>query len=444
MILRSILSFALLENQTVMRTLPLCMMLFLSLPIFSQTTYLHCGKLVDVVEGEVLNQYTIIITGETITGVEAGYTTPEGGSEIEVIDLREATVMPGLFDMHVHLEHQTSPTRYLERFTQNDAQRAFGCIKYAEITLQTGFTTVRDLGGSGINIALRDAISNGEVDGPRIFTSGKSIATTGGHADPTNGYNRELMTDAGPRHGVADGVDQCREAVRWRYKNGADLIKITGTGGVLSVAKSGDNPQFLPEEFHAIVETADDYGFHVAVHAHGAEGMERAVLAGVTTIEHGTKMTEEVMDLMIEHQVYLVPTITAGKTVAEKAAIPNYYPEIIRPKALEIGPMIQNTFAKAYARGVPIAFGTDAGVFEHGANWKEFMYMVEAGMPMMECIQSATMTPATILNIEDQLGSITAGKLADIIAVEGDPMENPAQMEHVMFVMKEGSVYRHK
>ncbi len=252
------------------------------------------------------------------------------------------------------------------------------------------------------------------------------------------------MTDAGPRHGVADGTDQCREAVRWRYKNGADLIKITGTGGVLSVAKSGDNPQFLPDEFNAIVETANDYGFHVAVHAHGAEGMKRAITAGVTTIEHGTKMTEEVMDMMIASGTYLVPTISAGKYVAEKALIPNYYPEIIRPKALEIGPMIQNTFAKAYARGVPIAFGTDAGVFEHGDNWKEFIYMTEAGMPMMECIQSATMTPAKILKVEDQLGSITVGKLADIIAVEGNPMEDPAQMENVMFVMKEGVVYRNE
>lgn len=436
--------FPTLENQIVMRSLLLSMLLLLSLPMFSQTTYLHCGRLVDVESGEVLTRQTIIVEGETIQSIDRGYTTPEGGSDAVVIDLKDATVMPGLFDMHVHLEMQTSPTRYLEQFTENEAQQAFGCIKYAEITLQAGFTTVRDLGGSGINIALRDAIANGEVDGPRIFTSGKSIATTGGHADPTNGYRKALMTDAGPRHGVADGTDQCREAVRWRYKNGADLIKITGTGGVLSVAKSGDNPQFLPDEFNAIVETANDYGFHVAVHAHGAEGMKRAITAGVTTIEHGTKMTEEVMDMMIASGTYLVPTISAGKYVAEKAMIPNYYPEIIRPKALEIGPMIQNTFAKAYARGVPIAFGTDAGVFEHGDNWKEFIYMTEAGMPMMECIQSATMTPAKILKVEDQLGSITAGKLADIIAVEGNPMEDPAQMEKVIFVMKEGAVYKNE
>lgn len=418
----------------------LIFLLFINIITSAQTTYIHCGSLVDVEEGKVLSEQTIIIEGNRIRSVESGY--QDAPATATLIDLKDQVVMPGLFDMHVHIETQSSPTSYLKRFTQSGYETAYECLAHAEVTLMAGFTTVRDLGGSGVNIALRDAIAKELVIGPRIFTSGKSIATTGGHADPTNGFRRELMPDAGPKEGVADGVAQCREAVRWRYKNGADLIKITGTGGVLSVAKSGDNPQYLVDEFQAIVETANDYDFHVAVHAHGAEGMKRAVLAGVTTIEHGTKMTEEVMDLMIEQGTYLVPTITAGKAVAANAEKPNYYPDVVRPKALEIGPMIQNTFANAYKRGVPIAFGTDAGVFPHGDNWKEFVYMTEAGMPMMEVLQSATIIPAAILKVEDDLGSIAPGKLADIIAVDGDPINIPADMQQVSFVMKEGTVYK--
>lgn len=412
----------------------------LTTTLFAQTTYIYCGELVDVEHGEVLAEQTIIVEKDRIQAVEPGFLAVP--SSATLIDLQDNLVLPGLMDMHVHIESQSSATSYLKRFTQSSYATAYECLAYAKITLLAGFTTVRDLGGSGVNIALRDAIEKGQVPGPRIYTSGKSIATTGGHADPTNGFRRELMPDAGPKEGVADGIAQCREAVRWRYKNGADLIKITGTGGVLSVAKSGDNPQYLDDELRAIVETANDYGFHVAVHAHGAEGMKRAVMAGVTTIEHGTKMTEEVMDLMIERGTYLVPTITAGKAVAINAEKPDYYPEVVRPKALEIGPMIQHTFAKAYQRGVPIAFGTDAGVFPHGENWKEFIYMTEAGMPMMEVLQSATLVPASILGVADQLGSVAPGKLADIIAVAGDPMNNPADMEQVVFVMKEGVVHK--
>lgn len=413
--------------------------------LLSQDFYIHCREVFDPNTMEFMEEVTIVVEGERIAGVKNGYLKVENDG-IEIIDLKDQTVLPGLFDMHVHVESQSAPDSYLKRFTTNSVEQAFACLPYAKTTLMAGFTTVRDLGGSGINIALRDAIADGSVIGPRIFTAGKSIATTGGHADPTNGYRRELMPDAVPKDGVADGPAQCAEAVRWRYKNGADCIKITGTGGVLSMAKSGDAPQFSDEELRAIVETANDYGFHVAVHAHGAEGMKRAVLAGVTSIEHGTKMTDEVMDLMKEYNCYLVPTITAGKAVAEKAEIIGYYPEVIRPKALEIGPMIQNTFAKAYKKGVPIAFGTDAGVFDHGTNWKEFVYMTEAGMPLKECLQTATIIPAKILGVEDELGSIEASKLADIIAIQCNSaqelIDRPQLMEKVAFVMKEGTIYR--
>jgi len=274
-----------------------------------------------------------------------------------------------------------------------------------------------------------------------VLTAEKALGTTGGHADPTNGFKKELMGDPGPAEGVVNGVDDARKAVRQRYKNGADWIKITATGGVLSVAKNGQNPQFTEEEILAITSTAREYGMNVAAHAHGDEGMQRAVKNGVKTIEHGTLMSNETMDLMKKMDSYYVPTITAGKYVAEKAKIKGFYPEIIVPKALEIGPKIQNTFKKAYKRGVPIAFGTDAGVFPHGENAKEFGYMVEAGMPEMETIQSATITNAKVLEIA-KLGQLDKGFFADIVASDDDPTKNIKTLETISFVMKNGKIYK--
>lgn len=407
----------------------------------SQKTYLYCGKLIDSNTGAINTEMTIVVLENKIVAVEKGFTAKENGDDLE-IDLKSKTVMPGLIDMHVHLEMQFGPTIYLDKFTMDVADIAYNSVNYAKSTLLAGFTTVRDLGGSGVNVSLRNAINSGKIVGPRIFTAEKSLATTGGHADPSNGYRKDLQGNPGPKEGVVNSVDDARKAVRQRYKNGADVIKITATGGVLSVAKSGQNPQFTIEEIKAITETAKDYGMHVAAHAHGDEGMRRAVLGGVKTIEHGTLMSEETMKLMIEHDTYLVPTITAGKEVTEKAKIKGFYPEIIVPKALAIGPKIQTTFGKAYKYGVGIAFGTDAGVFNHGTNGKEFGYMVEAGMPAIETIQSATVTNAKILGMTSEIGSIEVGKLADIIAVDDDPMKNIHTMENVSFVMKEGVVYK--
>lgn len=407
---------------------------------YSQRTIIHAGELFDGESDNIMHEMSIIIEKSRILNVSDGYEKPE--PEDTVIDLKNKTVIPGLIDLHVHLEDETSPTRYMDEFTLNDADKAYRSTLYAKRTLLAGFTTVRELGGTGVNISLRNAINEGFVDGPRIITVGKSIATTGGHADPTNGWKHDLMGDPGPADGVANGIDDARKAVRQRYKNGADHIKITATGGVLSVAKSGDAPQFFNDELKAIVETARDYGMHVAAHAHGAEGMKRAVEAGVLTIEHGTKMTTEVMDLMIEKGAYYVPTITAGKWVAEKAKEDGYYPALVVPKALEIGPMIQNTFAEAYSRGVKIAFGTDAGVFPHGLNGQEFSYMAEAGMPVLESIKSATIIAAEVLGLQDDIGSIKAGKQADIIAVDQNPVESIETMTNVSFVMKGGKVYK--
>ena len=402
----------------------------------AQKTYIQAGLLIDGVSDQPQQNVTVVISGNQIESIEKGFQTGSQGDE--VIDLRHSTLMPGWIDLHVHLENETGPTRYLDVFRDNDADIAFKSSVYAKKTLMAGFTTVRDLGGTGVNISLRKAIDAGYISGPRVYTVGKSIATTGGHADPTNGRRKDLMGDPGPAEGVVNSPEDARKAVRQRYKDGADHIKITATGGVLSVAKSGKNPQFLEDEVRAIVETAADYEMHVAAHAHGDEGMRRAVEAGVLTIEHGTYMSEEVMQLMVEKGTYYVPTITAGMFVAEKAEVPGYYPEIVVPKAREIGPQIVNTFAKAYAYGVNIAFGTDAGVFPHGENAREFGFMVQGGMPPMEVMKSATSVAAKVLGMEDQLGSVAPGKLADLVAVPGNPLQDITLTEQVEFVMKDG------
>ncbi len=400
-------------------------------------TVIHAGKMVDAAAGEVLEAVTIVVDGDRIKAVE------EGHSGTADIDLTDAFVMPGWIDMHVHVASQQSPQRFVERFTLEPADAALRAVPYAERTLMAGFTTVRDIGTShALAQSIRRAVAEGHIVGPRIFTSGKSLATTGGHADPTNGVNRELRGDPGPAEGVVNGVDDAYKAVRARYKEGADLIKLTATGGVLSQAKSGQNPQFTEAEIAAIVAAARDYDFRVAAHAHGTEGMRRAVAAGVNSIEHGTYMTDEVMELMKQHGTWYVPTIAAGKFVGEKAEIEGYFSEVVRPKAAAIGPVIFDTFARAYAAGVKIAFGTDTGVSPHGENWKEFLYMVEGGMPVMEAIVSATRSAADLLNKWDELGSIEAGKYADIIAVPGDPREDVEEFGRVHFVMKGGKVYK--
>jgi len=425
-----------------MRLFVIILSLLATSMLHGQRTILHCGQLIDVKTSTIQKEMSIIIDGNKIVDVQKGYATASVNDR--VIDLKNRTVMPGLIDMHVHLEGETNPNRFLQQFTMNPADIAFQSAVYAERTLMTGFTTVRDLGGSGVNISLRNAINKGLTKGPRIFTAGKIIASTGGHGDPTNGYRADLMGDLGPLMAVANGVDECRKAVRQRYKEGSDLIKITATGGVLSVAKDGSGPQFTEEEIRAIVETAKDYGFTVAAHAHGAEGIKRAIRGGVSSIEHGTLMDDECIELFKKHGTWYVPTITAGRSVADSAKIPGYYQPVIVPKAISIGSQLQATFAKAYKAGVKIAFGTDAAVYAHGKNWLEFVYMNEGGMPALEAIKCATMNAAELLGMSAQLGSIEKGKLADIVAVDGDPSKDIQVMGKVKFVMKDGKVYKNE
>ena len=404
-------------------------------------TLIHAGRLIDGVSDAPRESVTIVVDGNRIRSVDAGFTA--AAADDTVVDLKDATVMPGFFDMHVHLTGEQSRRTELDSVKKGEADRAYDSIPFAERTLKAGFTSVRNLGDQfNVSIALRRAIEEGKVVGPRVFTSGRSIGTRGGHADATNSFGPFLTSDD-PRHDtVCSGADDCREAVRQRYQDGADSIKITATGGVLSLAKSGTAPHFTDEEIAAIVTTAHDYGMKVAAHAHGNEGILRAVRAGVDSIEHGTFMDDESMRLMKEKGTYYVPTISAGRWVHEQAQDPTYFPAIVRPKALEVGPQIQKTFEKAYKGGVTIMFGTDCGVCAHGTNAKEFAHMVEGGMPVLTAIRAATVVPARYLEVFDRLGSIEAGKLADIVAAPGDPRQDVHVLERISFVMKDGVIYK--
>jgi imidazolonepropionase-like amidohydrolase len=409
-------------------------------PASAEPVALQCGKLFDSRSGQLLDARTVVVRDGKVAEVLAGRADVPGAT---AIDLSGHTCTPGWTDLHVHLSEQTNPKSYEEGFRIDNVDYAFRSVGYAKKTLLAGFTSVRDLGGE-VAPHLRDAINQGLVDGPRIWAAGKAIGTTGGHADPTNGYNAELshlLGPPGPTEGVINSVDDARQAVRQRYKDGSDVIKITATGGVLSYAKSADAPQFTVDEVKAVVDTAKDYGYRVAAHAHGAEGMKRAVLGGVTSIEHGTYMTDEIMSLMKQKGTWYVPTISAGRFVAEKAKIEGYFPEIVRPKAARIGAQIQDTAGKAYKHGVKIAFGTDSGVGAHGDNADEFIYMVEAGMPASFALQTATINAAQVLGVDDQ-GVIEAGKRADIVAVPGNPIEDINAVRKVDFVMKDGTVYK--
>lgn len=401
---------------------------------------LQCGAVFDAENGRLEDARVVIVEGERISAIHARMPADFAGTRI---DLGSATCLPGLIDLHTHLAFEPSAQSYGEAFRLDPADYALRAADNALKTLRAGFTTVRDLGDrDNVTVALRRAIEQGRARGPRILTAAKSIASTGGHADPTNGWRSDLMGDPGPREGVINAPAEARKAVRQRYKDGADWIKITATGGVLSYARSPDNPQFTDEELAAIVATARDYGFKVAAHAHGKEGARRAILAGVDTIEHGTFMDEETFALMKKRGTVYVPTLTAGVHVSEMAKIDGYYPEIVRPKARAIGARIRETFAAAYRAGVPIAFGTDAGVFPHGENAREFELMVQGGMPMSEALRAATLTAARVLGLEREIGSIAPGKIADLVAVQGDPLADPGRMRQVVLVMKQGRIER--
>jgi imidazolonepropionase-like amidohydrolase len=411
-------------------------------PAEARVSVIHCGHLVDVIGGKVLGATTVIVEGKRVREVVAGTSAaaPAGATEI---DLSTQTCLPGLIDSHTHLSDQFGPTKYTDEFHWNTADYVVRSTVYARRTLLAGFTTVRNLGDSANEVAaLRNAINAGVVVGPRIYTAGRPIGSTGGHADPTDGYRDDLAGDKGPADGIINSPEDAIKAVRVHYKKGDDVIKIMPSGGVLDQSSSGDNAQMTLDEIKAVVSTAHDYGFTVAAHAHGAEAIRRAVIGGVDSIEHGTYMDETDMKLMKEHGTWYVPTIIAGDFVAHKAQIPGYYPPQVAAKAAAIGPLILGTAGRAYKAGVKIAFGTDAGVYPHGDNAHEFELMVQAGMPPMFALQAATTHAAELLKHDKDIGSVTAGKFADLVAVPGNPVDDISQMKKVSFVMKEGVVYK--
>jgi imidazolonepropionase-like amidohydrolase len=427
-----------------MRPVPLVLLalcLALAAPLARAKTYaLHCERLFDSATGAMLQNRTVVVDDGRIGAIRDGMQQVEGA---ESVDLSGHTCMPGWIDLHVHLSSESNPQSYSEQFRLDDTDFILRSVGYAERTLLAGFTTVRDLGGENA-LHLRNAINQGLIRGPRIFAAGTSIGTSGGHADRSNGYNTQLqhlIGEPGPSEGVINSVDEARAAVRERYQEGADLIKITATGGVLSYAASADAPQFTIDEIRSIVQTARDYGYRVAAHAHGREGLRRAIEGGVNTIEHGTYLDEELMRLMRQRGVWYVPTLSAGRFVAEKAQIEGYYPDIIRPKAARVGAQIAETFAAAWRAGVPIAFGTDAGVSLHGDNAAEFVYMTEGGMPAAEALRAATVHAAEALGVAD-IGQIAPRFRADIVAVPGDPLADIQAVRRVDFVMKDGVIYR--
>jgi imidazolonepropionase-like amidohydrolase len=421
-----------------MHKYPLLGLLMMAGAAHAAPVTVDCGRLLDVKAGVWRERVSITVDNGVVKAIEPMAAGPGH------VDLSAHSCLPGFIDMHVHLtgETQAQVDSLRDTLTSNPADSAYQSVPYAERTLKAGFTTVRDLGASdNLNIALKRAIAKGSVVGPRMFTAGTIISTTGGHGDPSNNLS-EVFGHAVDTSGVVNSPEQGRQAVRNHYKDGADLIKVTATGGVLSQARSGQNAQFTEDELRAIVSTAKDYGFRVAAHAHGAEGIKRALRAGVDSIEHGTLMDDEAIALFKKHGAWYVPTISAGRYVADKAKIPGYYSPLVQPKAAAIGPLIQATFGRAYRAGVKIAFGTDAAVYPHGDNAREFAYMVEAGMPPLEAIRSATLSAASLLDQSDQLGSVEPGFAADIVAVSGDPLRDITLLQHVNFVMKAGVVYK--
>lgn len=405
----------------------------------AHTTAVHCAHVFDSTTGKMLGATTIIVENDRIKALQSGNTTVDGADSI---DMAGMTCLPGLIDSHAHLTMQFSKSTYSDKFRMNPADDAIRSTVYARRTLAAGFTTVRNLGDdANASIALRNAVNQGIVPGPRIFTAGGPIGTTGGHADPTNGFRANLEGDPGPKDGIINSPEDALKAVRQHYKDGADAIKIMPSGGVLDESSSADNAQMTIPEIEAVVAAAHDYGFTVAAHAHGAEAIRRAIIGGVDSIEHGTYMDDADMKLMKEHGTWFVPTIIAGKYVEEKAKEGWFPPQVAR-KAEEVGPVIQATAGKAYKAGIRIAFGTDAGVYPHGQNAKELEYMVEAGMPNAFVLQTATTHAAELLKHAKDLGSLDVGKFADIIGVEGDPLTDIKVMQKVTFVMKGGVVYR--
>lgn len=409
----------------------------------------RCGQLLAVPGVDPLANATLVIKNRRVDRVLPGLQGPDlskektQGAEVEELDLRDQFVLPGLIDCHVHLSMEFDSRIMVRAVTEGDAAAAIRSTLFARRTLEAGFTTVRDVGsGGGVAFALRDAINAGEVPGPRILASGEPISVTGGHGDQTSGFRPDLFGVPGPKEGIADGPDECRKAVRFQIKLGADVIKLTSTGGVLSISSAGLAQHFFADELEAITQTAHSMGRRVAAHAHGTDGINAALRAGVDSIEHGTYLDDESVRLFKEKGAYLVPTLLAGQTVAANAEIPGYYMPMVAQKAKLVGPRIMEAFRLAREGGVKIAFGTDSGVSPHGQNAREFGLMVKAGMSPSEAVVSATVTAAELCGINSLVGTLEAGKAADFVSVRRNPLEDVTELERIQWVVRDGQVYK--
>lgn len=399
-------------------------------------TYIHAGRLLaDPASGRVDTGKTIVVEGGKVAEIRDGYV-----GEGRVIDLRDAFVLPGLIDSHVHLTFESGPTSRLDAVTKSTTDQAFDGVVFARRTVEAGFTTVVDLGSDpeAIN-ALRDAIGTGKVVGPRILAAG-GVAAHGGHGD-VHGYRQEIL-DLFRAPTLCSGADDCARAVRLAVQQGADIIKTASTGGVMSNTAAGLGQQMSDAELVAIVETAHRLGRKVAAHAHGTDGVNAALRAGVDSVEHGTYLDAESIRLFKAKGIYLVPTLLAGDTVTQQAANADWMPEAVRAKARTVGPLMIDALRRAHEGGVRIAFGTDSAVSKHGENAREFALMTKAGLTPLDTIRAATVWGATHIGLEGEIGSIAAGKAADIVAVRGDPLKDVTRLETMAFVMKGGAVVR--
>ncbi len=412
----------------------------------------RCGTLLTRIGEPLRRRVTLVVKNERVEGVHEGWDGPDLGAKpgatpgtiAREVDAKGLFVLPGLIDCHVHLTNQWDETQRFRATTETPEFVTLRATVYARKTIEAGFTTVRDLGARdpGTILALRDAINAGHVVGPRIVAAGKTVSITGGHGDPTLGYRPDLFPPVSPEGGIADGPDECAKAVRQQVKLGADVIKLTATGGVLSASTAGLAQHFFDEELAAIVKTSHSLKRKAAAHAHGTDGINAALRAGVDSIEHGSYLDAESIRLFRETGAYHVPTLLAGATVATNAEKPGYYLPMVAAKARVAGPRAVEALRTSHAAGVKIAFGTDSGVSPHGENAREFALMAKAGLTAQESLLAATINAADLLGMANDVGTLEPGRYADLVGVSGDPLANAAVLERVELVVKGGEVVK--
>lgn len=416
----------------------------LSGPALAGTSLIHAGTLLAVPGEKPLTAQTLVVTDGKITGVRAGYVDAASAgvpADATIIDLKDSFVLPGLIDSHVHLMGELSPRSLLDEVQEDPEESVLAGVVYAQRTLMAGFTTVRELGSPARTaFALRDAINKGEVPGPTIIAAGKMVSITAGHGD-VNGFSEEVTHALRPES-VCDGADDCRRAVREQIRRGADVIKLATTGGVLSNIAAGTGQQMFDDEVKAIIDTAHMMGKRVASHAHAAGGINLALRHGVDSVEHGSYLDAESIKLFKEKGAYLVPTLLAGHTVVGMAKSSTTLTPAQAAKALDVGERMKASFGNAVKSGVKVAFGTDSGVSPHGENAMEFKLMVDAGMAPADAIKSATVNAADLLDRSARIGTLAAGKDADIIAVAKNPIDDITELSRVRFVMRQGVVHK--